>query len=80
MAHVGFDDTDQSKQKYQGPLVLIQNSWGLWNQGPKVNDQPDGSFWTPGKYSDQMSRYVVGSLAGYKRQVFNYMESRGWVR
>jgi hypothetical protein len=80
MAHIGFDDRDATRQKYQGSLVLIQNSWGLWNSGPKVNDQPDGSFWTPGKYSDQMSRYVIGSLAGYKRQVFNYMESRGWVR
>jgi hypothetical protein len=80
MAHIGFDDRDQTKQKYNDPLTLIANSWGLWNSGPKVNDQPDGSFWTPGKYSDMMDRYVVGSIAGYKRQVFNMMEGRGWVR
>jgi len=80
MAHVGFDDRDASRQKYSGPLVLIQNSWGLWNSGPKVNDQPDGSFWVQGKYSNQMNRYVVGSLAGYKREVFLYLEGRGWVR
>ena len=24
---------------------LIQNSWGIWNSGPKAWDQPEGSFW-----------------------------------
>lgn len=80
MAHIGFDDTDQSRQRYGGPLVLIQNSWGLWNEGPKAHDQPDGSFWVQGKYSDKMSRYVIGSVTGYKREVFKMMEGKGWVR
>lgn len=36
---------DDSKEIYNETLFLIQNSWGLWNSGPKRLDQPDGSFW-----------------------------------
>jgi hypothetical protein len=31
--------------EYKRPGVLIQNSWGVWNSGPKRHNQPDGSFW-----------------------------------
>ena len=31
--------------EYKRPGVLVQNSWGKWNGGPKRHDQPDGSFW-----------------------------------
>jgi len=31
--------------KYKRPGVLVQNSWGRWNGGPKRHNQPDGSFW-----------------------------------
>lgn len=30
---------------YRRPGVCIQNSWGVWNGGPKRHSQPDGSFW-----------------------------------
>jgi hypothetical protein len=40
MSILGVDD------EYKRPGVLVQNSWGpSWIQGPKRNDQPDGSFW-----------------------------------
>ena len=31
--------------EYKRPGVLVQNSWGTWNSGPKRHDQPNGSFW-----------------------------------
>jgi intein/homing endonuclease len=31
--------------EYKRPGVLVQNSWGVWNSGPKRHNQPDGSFW-----------------------------------
>jgi hypothetical protein len=39
MSILGVDD------EYKRPGVLVQNSWGVWNGGPKRNNQPDGSFW-----------------------------------
>lgn len=42
MAWIGCDDT---RELFDETLFLIQNSWGIWNGGPKRHDQPDGSFW-----------------------------------
>lgn len=42
MAWIAVDD---SKEIYKETLFLVQNSWGVWNSGPKRFDQPDGSFW-----------------------------------
>lgn len=42
MAWLGCDDTHNLVNE---TIFLIQNSWGLWNNGPKVYEQPDGSFW-----------------------------------
>lgn len=42
MAWVGMDDT---REVYNETLFLVQNSWGIWNGGPKRHEQPDGSFW-----------------------------------
>lgn len=42
MAWVGMDDTHEI---YNETLFLVQNSWGIWNGGPKRHEQPDGSFW-----------------------------------
>lgn len=42
MAWVAMDD---SREIYDETLFLVQNSWGVWNGGPKRFDQPDGSFW-----------------------------------
>ena len=42
MAWVAVDD---SRETYDETLFLVQNSWGVWNGGPKKHGQPDGSFW-----------------------------------
>lgn len=42
MAWIGMDDTHEI---YKETLFLIQNSWGIWNSGPRRHDQPEGSFW-----------------------------------
>jgi hypothetical protein len=42
MSWIGVDDT---KERLNETLFLIQNSWGVWNSGPKFYEQPDGSFW-----------------------------------
>jgi hypothetical protein len=42
MAWIACDDT---RERFNEMLFLIQNSWGLWNNGPKAHGQPDGSFW-----------------------------------
>jgi hypothetical protein len=42
MAWVAMDD---SHEVYDETLFLIQNSWGVFNGGPKRFEQPDGSFW-----------------------------------
>lgn len=62
MAVIGADDRDIIKQKYGGPLILIQNSWGKFNSGPRrilgtTVDIPEGSFWA--KWSDCTNRYHV---------------------
>ena len=42
MAWIACDDTHE---RFKETLFLIQNSWGKWNNGPKVHGQPEGSFW-----------------------------------
>ena len=42
MAWIAVDDT---REIYNETLFLVQNSWGVWNSGPRRHDQPEGSFW-----------------------------------
>jgi hypothetical protein len=42
MAWIACDDT---RKRHNETLFLVQNSWGRWNSGPRVHDQPEGSFW-----------------------------------
>lgn len=70
MCIIGVDD------KHRRPGVLVQNSWGTWNGGPKRHDQPDGSFWVD---ADEIERRVLRSgdcwafsgYAGFKPQKLN---------
>jgi len=62
MAYLGVDDREEIKKIYGQPLVLIQNSWGDWNDGPRriygTNiDIPIGSFWA--LWSDIKSRHSI---------------------
>lgn len=59
LAYLGADDRDTTKQKYGEPLVLVQNSWAVWNGGPRrimgtEFDIPEGSFWA--RWSDVKNR------------------------
>lgn len=54
MAWIACDDTHEI---YNETLFLVQNSWGVWNSGPKRHDQPDGSFWI-------RERDAAGMLSG----------------
>lgn len=35
MAAIGVDDRDIAKQTFGEPVVLILNSWAIWNSGPR---------------------------------------------
>lgn len=48
MAWTAVDD------KHSRPSVLVQNSWGKWNSGPKRHGQPDGSFWIDFDVAERM--------------------------
>lgn len=66
MAYLGVDDRPEIKELYKLPsdegLVLVQNSWGEWNGGPRriygTNiDIPVGSFWA--RWSDIRNRSMI---------------------
>lgn len=69
MAWIAVDDT---RERHNEILFLVQNSWGVWNSGPKVHDQPDGSFWI--RESDaagmlkQNGSYAFSNVNGFKPQ------------
>lgn len=71
MAWVGVDATEWAQSNYGGPLFLVQNSWGVWNRGPKRYDQPDGSFFIRPAVASRMisGAYVIGSVRGVDREV-----------
>lgn len=50
MAIIGADEREEIIRIYKEPLVLILNSWAIWNSGPRrilgTNiDIPNGAFW-----------------------------------
>lgn len=78
MAYIGFDDREETKAKYGGPLALVLNSWGKWNSGPRrvrgtTIDIPEGSFWA--RWKDVANRYMIAgsSAEGWpSKQLPNY--------
>lgn len=62
MSILGVDD------KYKRPGVLVQNSWGAWNSGPKRNNQPTGSFWVDAEEIERrvLSRGDSWAFSGYE--------------
>lgn len=66
MAWIACDD---SRSIYNETLFLIQNSWGVWNSGPKRLDQPDGSFWIREKDARSMlaqqGSWVFSDVEGF---------------
>ena len=73
MAILGADDRPEIKAVYSEPLLLIQNSWSVFNQGPRrilgTNiDIPEGSFWA--RWSDVKNRRYIAhsSINGWPRR------------
>lgn len=67
---------DDSHDVYKETLFLIQNSWGLWNSGPKRLDQPDGSFWVREKDARGMlsngGAWVFSDVDGFPSRQINW--------
>lgn len=78
MAYLAADDRDEIKKIYKEPLILVQNSWGEWNDGPRrvlgtnINI-PIGSFWA--RWSDIKGRsmYAFSGVNGWPpKKLKNY--------
>jgi len=70
---VGADDTEWAHSKYEGILILEQNSWGVWNSGPKrPDDQPDGSYWMRPNVAKRIIAagevYAYAAIDGFDRE------------
>jgi hypothetical protein len=62
MAYLAVDDREEIKKLYGEPLVMLQQSWGNWNDGGRrifgtFIDIPIGAFWV--KWSDIKNRYMI---------------------
>jgi len=62
--------------EYKRPGVLVQNSWGVWNGGPKRHNQPDGSFWVDAdviekRIFSQGDSWAFSGYEGFKPQNLN---------
>lgn len=57
MAFIGFDDRAWARQTYNGPLVLVQNSWAIWNRGPR--DIYDSAKYVP---AEKRQRWIEVGL------------------
>jgi hypothetical protein len=67
MAWIGMDDTRQRSDEL---LFLIQNSWGPnWNGGPLILGQPLGSFWITETDAqgmlNQKQAYAISNVNGF---------------
>jgi|TARA_R110002020_G_scaffold194354_10_gene395152 hypothetical protein len=73
MAWIGCDDT---REIYNETLFLVQNSWGVWNSGPKRHGQPDGSFWIREKDAREMLQHngswVFSNVDGFPPRKINW--------
>jgi hypothetical protein len=73
MAWIACDDT---RERLNETLFLIQNSWGVWNSGPKVKDQPEGSFWVREKDARGMlsegGAWVFSNVEGFPAREIDY--------
>lgn len=73
MSIVACDDTYERAKE---ALFLILNSWGPWNGGPKLFEQPDGSFWIYESVMDAMIRqgqtWGLGGIKGFPARKINW--------
>ena len=84
MAYIGADDRDVIKERYKEPLVLVQNSWGTSNSGPRTIlgtdiDIPHGSFWA--RWSDVRRRtcYAHSGVDGWPAKELDFLAAwKSW--
>lgn len=63
MSYIGFDDRASTKREYGGPLVLVMNSWGKWNSGPR--DVHDSASMVPAaKKNEWIRKGIVNAETG----------------
>ena len=77
MAWLACDDRVWAHVKYGGPLFLICNSWGLWNDGPRrIYDTdlyvPEGCMWIGPKDAARILRgggaFAISNIKGFPRR------------
>lgn len=77
-AWIGFDDTPGTVKTYGTVKTdigcpLEQNSWGVWNGGPKRHEQPDGSYFMyqadAQRMIDDGEVFIFCSVRGYEREL-----------
>lgn len=67
---IGADERPETVRKYGEPLILVLNSWGRWNRGPrKVMGTnlmiPEGAYWTPASTINRCSGIALSNIAGW---------------
>jgi len=77
MSWLGCDDRPWAHAMYGGPLFLVCNSWGIWNNGPRrVFDTdiliPEGCMWITWRDAKSMLRngggHVISNIKGFPRR------------
>lgn len=71
-----FIAMDDTRELFDETLFLIQNSWGVWNNGPKRLGQPDGSFWVRQSVAESIiavgSTWALSNVDGFPAQKINW--------
>lgn len=82
LAYIAIDDRPEIIAIYGEPLVLVQNSWGDWNDGPRriyrtTIDIPIGAFWA--KWSDLKNRdmFALSGASGWPPKKLRSYGARG---
>lgn len=79
MAWTAVDARPETIDKFGGMLFLVQNSWGYgWISGPRVHNQPEGSFWIVERDAAGMiasgGSFAFGNVQGWPaRELPNYL-------
>lgn len=70
------DKEDTPEYKKYGRTYLLQNSWGVWNSGPKTYDMPDGSWWITKDVAQGMlnhkGSWVISGVVGFPGRRLDY--------
>lgn len=83
MACIGADDRDETKGEYGEPLVLIINSWGKWNSGPRTIlgtniEIPDGAFWVRWSQAKNRDFIALSGANGWPNRAPKLVDWKLW--